>query len=114
MIKCLNDGRNVKYYGYKRNPKGKTYTGVFFMIEREDRMEIGCSYIRHRNEGRVTQMLTEFFAEFHAQFQSEKPLFVYVSKENGNEISLYENVGFAIICTCNPNIYTMKYKGKEA
>lgn len=113
MTECYcTDGR-IQSFGYKRNPKGKTYTGQFDLVDKDNRFEIWSLYVkeRYQNKGYGTRMLTEFLS----QFKSDKPLFLYVYKTNKIAIRLYEKVGFTIIGECSfaPYAYTMQYNRKE-
>ena len=113
MTECYSRTKTVYDYGYKRNPKGKIYTGYFSLVERSDRFEIWSLKVKERfcNKGYGTQMLTEFLS----QFKSDKPLFLYVYKDNAIAIRLYEKVGFKIIGECSfaSYAYTMQYNRKE-
>lgn len=111
MTECLCANKYTQSFGYKHNPNGKIYTGRFDLYDRGDRLEIWSLEIgkRFRNKGHGTQMLTEFLS----QFNSDKPLFLYVNKTNEIAIKLYEKVGFTIVGDFSTNAYTMKYNGKE-
>lgn len=113
MTECyINDGWRQSF-GFKHNPKGKSYIGKFDLFESNDKFEIWSLGIvkRYRNKGYGTQMLTEFIS----QFKSDKPLILYVYKTNEIAIRLYEKVGFVIVDECSfaPYAYTMQFKGKE-
>ena len=99
MTECFQDYGRSKLFGYKRNPQGKTYTGRFTLRDCDDRLEIWDLGVvaRYRNKGYGTQMLTEFLS----QFNSDKPLFLYVYKTNEIAIHLYEKVGFKIVGHCD-------------
>lgn len=109
MTECYEDCGSAKLFGYKRNPKGKIYTGQFTLREKEDKFEIWdlSVLLRYRNKGYGTQMLTEFIS----QFNFEKPLFLYVRKVNEIAIRLYEKVGFKIVGECSfaSYAYTMQF-----
>lgn len=109
MTECYNINGHIQSFGYKRNPKGKIYTGQFDLYDRNDKFEIWSLKVsaRFRNKGYGTQMLTEFLS----QFKSEKPLVLYVHKTNDIAIHLYEKVGFVITGDCPFTItaYTMQY-----
>ena len=107
LIPDVYDNRTI--YRYKAKPTSKIYVGSFELRNCGDRYEIWCLGIdgRYRNNGYGTKMLTEFLATFH----HDKPLILYVHKENAVAIHLYEKVGFAI-CEKWPFskcIWTMKY-----
>jgi ribosomal protein S18 acetylase RimI-like enzyme len=57
----------------------------------------------HRNKGYATAMLKEFIE----QYQSDKPLMLYVKHENTIAIHLYEKLGFAIVGNYNRYAYKM-------
>ena len=114
MTECYNSYGSTKFFGYKRNPKGKTYTGRFDLRDRGDKFEIWNLEVveRYRNKGYGTRMLTEFLS----QFSSDKPLVLYVYKSNDIAIRLYEKVGFKIIgeCSFTKYAYEMQHtKRKE-
>lgn len=113
MTECYCTEGHIQSFGYKRNPKGKIYTGQFDLYDRSDRFEIWSLQVckRFRNKGYGTQMLTEFLS----QLKSDKPLYLYVHKTNEIAIRLYEKVGFTIIGECSfaPYAYTMQYNRKE-
>jgi len=113
MTECYWSGGCTQCFGYKRNPKGKTYTGQFDLKERSDKFEIWSLKVirRYRNKGYGTQMLTEFLS----QFKPDKPLVLYVYKTNEIAIKLYEKVGFKITGDCyfTSEAYTMQYSRKE-
>ena len=113
MTECYNIDGHIQSFGYKRNPKGKIYTGQFDLYDRSDKFEIWSLMVmeRFRNKGYGTQMLTEFLS----QFKSEKPLVLYVYKTNEAAIHLYEKVGFVITGDCHftSTAYTMQYNRKE-
>lgn len=96
-------------YRYKARSANKTYAGSFQLKDRGDRYEIWCLSIfgRYRNKGHGTKMLNEFLAEF----KHDKPVILYVHKENEIAIRLYKKVGFEI-CKKWPfseSVWTMKY-----
>lgn len=117
MVECyLTSGGtlgSVQSFGYKRNNEKKVYAGTFDLHERFDRFEIWSLKIfpRYRNKGNGTRMLTEFLS----QFNSDKPLFLYVYKTNEIAIRLYEKVGFVITGDCyfDSTAYTMQYYRKD-
>ena len=108
MTECDYTG-SYKSFGYKRNRKNKTYAGGFDLHDRGNRLEIWSLKIfpRYRNKGYGTRMLREFIS----QFNSDKPLFLYVYKTNEVAIHLYEKVGFTIVGECSfaPYAYTMQF-----
>lgn len=111
MTECFCTDRCIQRFGYKRNPNGKIYTGRFDLVDKGDRFEIWSLGVaeRYQNKGYGTKMLTEFLA----QFNSDKPLVLYVYKVNETAIRLYKKVGFVIVgdCPFASYAYTMKYKG---
>ena len=113
MTECYDINGYIRSFGYKRNPKGKIYTGQFDLYDRDDKFEIWSLEVmkRFRNKGYGTQMLTEFIS----QFSFEKPLVLYVYKTNEIAIRLYEKVGFKIIGECKfaPYAYEMQYFNRK-
>lgn len=113
MTECYGNYGYKQCFGYKRNPKGKIYTGQFVLIDAGSKFEIWSLKImeRYRNKGYGTQMLTEFIS----QFSFEKPLVLYVWKTNEIAIKLYEKVGFKIIGECKfaPYAYEMQYFNRK-
>lgn len=109
MTTCFRTDGNLQCFGYKRNPRNKTYSGEFSLKETEDKFEIWSLRVmeRYRRKGYGTQMLSEFISQFHFK----KPLVLYVYKANKIAIKLYEKVGFTIIgeCSFEPNAYEMQF-----
>lgn len=100
------------HYVYKGKPTNKFFGGWFNLVDCKDRYEIWSLRVdsRWHNRGIGTKMLTEFLQ----QFAHDKPLFLYVVKENAIAIRLYEKVGF-VICGEYPHgsyAWAMKYEGK--
>ncbi len=106
MIELQYDLGYEKTYQFRPNNRCRIY-GKFDLIERKDKYEIWSLGIfgDYRNKGYGTQMLTEFLQ----QFNSSKPLFLYVYKTNEIAIKLYKKVGFAIVGDYGPNAYAMQY-----
>jgi ribosomal protein S18 acetylase RimI-like enzyme len=107
MIKIEWDGGYKKVYQFSPNHDSHKVCGQFALIEFDEQYEIWALGIfgEYRNKGYGTQMLTEFLL----QFQSNKPLLLYVYKTNEIAIKLYKKVGFAIVGERSPSIYTMQY-----
>ncbi len=113
MTECYYNHGGLQHFGYKRNPEDQNYIGSFDLRSRGNRLEIWSLKIfpNYRNKGNGTRMLMEFLS----QFNSDKPLFLYVYKTNRAAIRLYEKVGFTIVGECHfePDAYTMQYNRKE-
>lgn len=112
MTECFKAYRNVRQFGFKRNPLGKQYTAKFDLVEYDDKFEIWALGVveRYRRKGYATQMLKEFLS----QFKSDKPLALYVVKTNEPAIRLYEKVGFSIVGDYKSFAYEMRFGvGKE-
>lgn len=105
---------NCVIYRYKAKPTSKIYVGSFELRDCGNRYEIWCLSIfsGYKNKGYGTKMLNEFLTAF----QHDKPLILYVLKENKIAIRLYEKVGFTI-CEEWPygkGVWTMKYVGDNS
>lgn len=109
MTECCYTNKHLRHFGYKSNKLNKTYAGSFDLVDHDDYCVI-CSlkvYPRYRNKGYATRMLTEFLQ----QFNSNKPLYLYVYKTNEIAIRLYKKVGFVIVGEWEYNraVYKMQY-----
>ena len=104
---------NCVIYRFKAKPTNKVIIGNFEVKDRDDHYAIWNLSIfgGYRNKGYGTQMLTEFLAEF----KHDKPVVLYVYKENTVAIRLYEKVGFVISreCSFTCDAWEMRYEVKS-
>lgn len=98
MTTCYATSDGCQHFGYKRNPRNKTYSGMFDLMETKNNFEIWSLWVleRYRHKGYGTKMLSEFISQFHFK----KPLVLYVYKANEIAIKLYKKVGFVITGDC--------------
>lgn len=108
MVECLRDNSYGKYFGYKHTPESELI-GRFDVREKDKKFEIWNLTISKsfQNQGHGTQMLKEFLAEF----KFDKPLVLYVLRNNAIAIHLYEKMGFVIVGDYGDHAYEMKYMG---
>lgn len=104
---------NSTYYDYKLKPTSKRVVGWFELRDCGNHYQIWCLGIdgRCRNKGYGTQMLTEFLTKF----KHDKPVVLFVYKENTIAIRLYKKVGFVISreCSFTSDAWEMKYEVKS-
>ena len=108
--------KQFKQYSYKTTYRfhpthdHRKVFGRFEVFKRNDKYEIWNLHIKddEQHKGYGTQMLKEFLYLFNA----DKPLFLYVRKQNEIAIRLYKKVGFAIVGDYDKTAYAMQYMNK--
>lgn len=102
--------QNYGEYGrhcYRISPTSKRNIGYFTLYDHRDRAEIWSLYIiqSKRNKGYGKRMLSEFLQEYNGN----KPLFLYVEKDNEIALRLYKKVGFVIVGDHHGYAWKMQY-----
>ncbi len=106
--------QNYQGYGrycYRISPKSKRNIGYFELWSYPNKNEIWSLRIieSQHNKGYGTRMLQEFLNDY----KENKPLYLYVYKDNEIAIKLYEKVGFVIVGEYSKYAWTMQYMGTK-